>query len=86
MEPQDLAVGSIVQLGPEAHNPAFRFCLAVVSEMKSFGAQVYVQALGDRETHGGRGYYRARWEEMEPTGGNAVWLPAHMAEREGKTE
>lgn len=77
MEPGTLRVNDIVQLGPTVGNKAFAFSMMVVTELKSFGAQGYVQALGDtRDGPGGQAYYRANWDEMEPTGGKAVWIPA----------
>lgn len=55
----------VVQLNPETtKNPAFAGCLFVVSDVKSWGAQGYVQSLGTREAAGGQAYYRATWEEM----------------------
>lgn len=67
-----LKVGDVVQLGPETGNMAFRYCFMIISEMKSFGAQGYVQALGTREEIGGQAYYRANWKDMEYVG-KAVW-------------
>jgi hypothetical protein len=69
-----LTPGTIVQIGPNTVNQAFAFCLMVVHEVKPWGVQGYVQGLGaDRETIGGRYYYRASWEEIEATGGQIVW-------------
>ena len=77
MEPRELKVGEIVQLDPEASgNPMFGATLMIVTVPKPWGAQGYVQSLGENGERGGRAYYRAKWEEMEPTGGMAVWLPA----------
>ena len=75
MTPRELKHGEIVQLVPGAtRNEAFSGCLMVVTELKAFGAQGYVQALGEaRDAPGGQAYYRAKWEEMEPTGGMAPW-------------
>jgi hypothetical protein len=76
MKPTDaLKPGMTVQLDPYAvRNQAFAGCFMIVDEPKAFGAQGYVQGLGpDRDTPGGRAYYRARWEEMEPIG-EAVWI------------
>lgn len=62
-----LEKNQVVQLNPTTiRNKAFAGCLAVVSEVKDFGAQVYVQGLGTREEMGGQAYYRATWEEMSP--------------------
>jgi hypothetical protein len=76
MTPRELKPGEIVQLVPgETRNEAFSGCLMVVSEPKDFGAQGYVQSLGEaRDAPGGQAYYRAKWEEMEPTGGMAPWI------------
>ena len=65
-----------MQLHPtQTRNKAFSACMFVVTEPKVFGAQGYVQGLGpSREETTGQAYYRATWEEMEPTGGKAVWL------------
>lgn len=71
----ELEPGMIVQLSPKTcGNPMFAACLMVVSEPKAFGAQGYVQALGQDGLPGGQAYYRARWEEMELTGGVAPWV------------
>lgn len=70
----DIKVGDIVQLTPEVKNRAFTCCLMVVTELKSFGAQGYVQGVGEsHDSPGGEYYYRATWEEMEPTGGRIQW-------------
>ena len=42
------------------------------TEPKGWGAQGYVQALG--ETRDAPSDYRAKWEEMEPTGGMVPWI------------
>lgn len=56
----------VVQLNPETvKNPMFAGCLFVVDEIKSFGAQGYVQSLGANGEPGGQAYYRATFEEME---------------------
>ena len=70
-----LIVNEIVQLSPETcRNKMFGACLMVVTEPKSWGAQGYVQALGDNGEIGGQAYYRATWEEMEKTGGFAEFI------------
>lgn len=74
IEGSTLRPGDIVQLSPETcRNKMFSGCLMVVTEPKSFGAQGYVQALGERGHPGGQAYYRAGWAEMEKTGGVAEW-------------
>lgn len=79
MIPRELKIGEIVQLHPdECRNQAFAGCYMTVTEPKAFGAQGFVQALGEaRDAPGGQAYYRAKWEEMEPTGGMAVFVIDH---------
>jgi hypothetical protein len=73
-----IEVGDIVQLNPETtRNRMFAGCMMVVTEKKDFGAQGYVQGLGENGEPAGQAYYRARWEEMEQTGGRAAWMPGH---------
>jgi hypothetical protein len=72
-----LEVGDIMQLSPELNvckNPMFAGCMFVVTEPKEWGAQGYVQGLGENGKQIGQAYYRATWEEMEGTGGIAVWV------------
>lgn len=69
----DLKPGMVVQLSPSVSNPMFAGCMMIVTEPKSFGAQGYVQSLGENGKPGGQAYYRAKWEEMEWVG-NAQWL------------
>ena len=70
-----LLAGDVVQLNPETvGNKAFTGCMMVITEPKKFGAQGYVQSLGeDRDNAGGQAYYRAKWEEMELVG-KATWM------------
>lgn len=64
-----LEVGQVVQLSPETcRNKMFGGCMMTVTEPKSWGAQGYVQALGEDGKMGGQAYYRANWEEMEHVG------------------
>lgn len=66
----------IVQLAPiETENPMFAGCLMVVTEVKSWGVQGYVQALGEDGKAGGQAYYRAKWGTFEKCGGRPVWVP-----------
>lgn len=70
-----IEVGDIVQLNPQTtRNKMFAGCMMVVTEKKNFGAQGYVQGLGENGEPAGQAYYRARWEEMERTGGRAPWM------------
>jgi hypothetical protein len=77
MEPKDqLRPGEVVQLSPTVGNPMFAYCMMTVTEVKSWGAQGYVQALGENGEPGGQAYYRAKWEEMEYVG-KAMWAIGH---------
>jgi len=79
MNAQQIAIGEIMQLNPDpdiTSNAMFCACLFVITEPKPWGAQGYVQGLGANGERGGQAHYRARWEEMEPTGGRAEWVPA----------
>ena len=71
-----LKVGEIIQLNPETtRNKMFAGCLMIVTEVKGdWGCQGYVQGLGVNGEPCGPAYYRAKWEEMEPTGGQAPWV------------
>ncbi len=71
---EKLEVSDIVQLSPDIDNYAFASYLLVVTEIKSFGVQGYVQGLGDREAPGGQAYIRVEWKDMERTGGRAFWM------------
>ena len=77
MKQTELKIGEIVQLNPlTTLNPMFRGCMLIVTDPKPWGAQGYVQGLGENEEIGGQYYYRAKWEEMEQTGGMTVWTLA----------
>lgn len=70
----DLKAGDVVQIDPLlAGNPAFAGCFMVVTEPKSWGAQGYVQAVGNAGQPGGQAYYRAKNEEIQLIG-QAVWM------------
>ncbi len=74
MNQQNLIPGQLVQLNPETvKNKMFAACIMVVTEPKSFGAQGYVQGLGENGEPGGQAYYRSTWEEMEIVG-VAEWV------------
>ena len=69
-----LRPGVIVQLNPnKVGNKMFACCFMVISELKDFGAQGYVQALGTNGEMGGQAYYRANFDEMEFVG-IAKWV------------
>ena len=73
---QPVAPGDIVQIAPECKtNPLFGGCMLVISEVRAWGVQGYVQALGaGSESPGGQAYIRLTWEKIEHTGGRAVWI------------
>jgi hypothetical protein len=75
MLPTELVPGDIVQLNPETcRAKGFACCLAVVDEQKAFGAQLWIHMVGKTlDEIGPDTYYRAKWEEMELTGGRVVW-------------
>lgn len=73
MEPRELIVGDVVQLHPERATEAFRACLMIVVEPKSFGAMGFVSIPhkdGPRAA-----YYRVSWADMEYVG-RAPFMPA----------
>lgn len=64
------AVGDIVQVNPEKQ--MFGACMVVVTELRDWGVQGYVQSAGVP----GQQYIRLKWDDIEPTGGMAVWWVA----------
>jgi hypothetical protein len=71
---EEIQVNDIVQLDPfNTRNPMFAGCMLVVTELKSWGVQGYVQALGRDDNPGGQAYYRANWEEIIKVG-RAEWV------------
>lgn len=79
MEKAELKHGDVVQLGPNTSNPMFAYCFMTVTEPKSWGAQGFVQSLGEDGQPGGQAYYRAKFEDMELIG-HSVWAPAEEVE------
>lgn len=78
----NLKAGMVVQLDPvTTRNPMFAGCMMTVTEPKTWGAQGYVQALGENGEPGGQAYYRAKWEEMEIVG-QAQWMVETSPEEE----
>jgi hypothetical protein len=70
----ELVPGEIVQLGENAKNPMFAFCMMIVTEPRDWGAIGYVQMPGTEGKHGGQAFYRAADEEIYRTGGLAPWM------------
>jgi hypothetical protein len=69
-----IEINSLVQLNPElVTNKMFAGCILVVTEIKKWGVQGYVQSLGQNGYPGRQAYYRATWEEIEPVG-YAEWV------------
>lgn len=67
--------GDIVQLDPHVcKNSMFAGCFMVITEVKSWGAQGYVQSLGKNGEPGGQAYYRATSSEMSKALGKAQWV------------
>jgi len=73
IEGTKLEEGDVVQLAPTVGNKMFGTCMMTITEPKAWGAQGYVQGLGQNGEIGGQAYYRAKWEEMELVG-RAVWV------------
>jgi len=67
----EIAIGDIVQVTPDKE--MFGACMVVVTELKSFGIQGYVQSAGVP----GQQYIRLKFDEYEHTGGKAIWVVAH---------
>lgn len=63
-----IEVGDIVQVEPS--QKMFGGCMVVVTEVKDWGIQGYVQSAGVE----GQQYIRLQTEHFEPTGGKAVWI------------
>lgn len=63
-----MKIGDIVQINPE--KDVFGGCMVVVTEVKSWGIQGYVQSAGVD----GQQYIRVKTEDFESTGGSAIWM------------
>jgi hypothetical protein len=63
-----IEVNDIVQVDPNFET--FGGCMVVVTEVKSWGIQGYVQNAGTE----GCAYIRLKTESFESTGGKAVWV------------
>lgn len=72
---EPISPGDVVQLGPNTNNKAFEFCFLVVTDLKDWGVQGYVQPIGEKNGQPavGQAYYRARWDEFEFVG-RAIWI------------
>jgi hypothetical protein len=66
-----IEVNDIVQVDPLYE--VFGGCMVVVTELKDWGIQGYVQSAGVE----GQQYIRLKHEFFAPTGGKAVWVVTH---------
>lgn len=64
----DIVVGGIVQVRPDIET--FGACMVTVTEVKNWGVMGYVQSAGVN----GQQYIRLKTEDIQPTGGVAVWI------------
>jgi hypothetical protein len=64
-----IEIGDIVQVNPML-NEVFGGCMVVVTEVKPWGIQGYVQSAGVE----GQQYIRLEWDNFEVTGGRALWM------------
>lgn len=63
-----IEVNDVVQVNPSRE--MFGGCMVVVTELKSWGIQGYVQSAGVS----GQQYIRLKFADFEATGGKAVWV------------
>ena len=63
-----MEIGEIVQVNPSVET--FGGCLVVVTEVKSWGIQGYVQSAGVN----GQQYVRLKKSDFAVTGGNVEWI------------
>lgn len=70
-------VNDVLQIDPE-HDPVFGGCFMIVTEVKPWGVQGYVQIPGEK---GGQAYYRCNYEHLFFIG-RAEWI----ANRESESE
>ena len=62
-----IEIGDIVQVDPGVET--FGGCMVVVTEVKPWGIQGYVQSAGVE----GQQYIRLEFQNFELTGGKAIW-------------
>jgi len=65
-----IEIGDIVQVDPSKE--VFGGTMVVVTEVKSWGIQGYVQNAGVE----GQAYIRLNFDDFETTGGKAIWSVA----------
>jgi hypothetical protein len=72
----EVQINDVVQLDPlKTTNPMFAGCMLVVTEVKEWGVQGYVQGLGVDGELGGQAYYRAEIGTFEYVG-SVAWVIA----------
>ncbi len=82
MQPEETNIkrGSVVQISPDHAGRLFAGCMLTVTEVKEWGVQGYVQALGSgREESGGQAYYRVKWADIVYVG-EAPWVVGGVSE------
>ena len=67
-EDDEIKVSDIVQVSPDKE--MFGGCMVVVTEVKSWGIQGYVQSVSIKGQH----YIRLANDDFESTGGKVVWI------------
>jgi hypothetical protein len=65
-----IEIGDIIQVDPSKE--VFGGTMVVVTEVKSWGIQGYVQSAGVE----GQQYIRLNFDDFETTGGKAIWSVA----------
>ena len=78
MENQGISVGDVVQIDPE-HDPVFGACLLIVTEVKGWGVQGYVQL--PKHPAAVQAFYRVPFEKIARIG-VAEWMLAHHSSGE----
>lgn len=69
-EAKSVRTGDVVQAEPGGN---WNACLVIVTEVRSWGVQGFTPIPPD----GGQAYIRLTWDQIEATGGRAVFMPAH---------
>ena len=71
--------GTVVQLNPVTTiDRRFAGCLMTVTELESWGAKGYVQAVGQDGNPGRQFYYNAKWFEMDELVGGGYLCPSSI--------
>lgn len=63
---KDVKINQVVQINPNSHNfNCFSGCFLVVTEIKNFGVQGYIQLVGTGDEVGGAAYLRVGWDDIK---------------------